>query len=563
MDGIFVAQCIALASSPILLLVLYIYWNDRRLTQIPPRALYFSPKRHTAVDIHAEAERLATSPPIDDTKKIPPKTGRRYIVVGGVSCYNYEQRKVCLVDRLFFFFFEQGGFVGGWIITKLLKRGEDFHRIRLLDLNPPSSHHPVVKDSLSKGAQFIKVDVTDPVALQAAFAAPWPDVSSSEPDPEITVFHTAANIRFYERHLSFLGRSTRINVQGTKNVVSAAQFIGATVLIYTSSGSVGLKNTRFLLWPWEKEPEMFLQVLTDDDAEKRAAPRRHEDFFSNYAASKMEAETFVRASDKETTRSRTGTKTLLRTGCIRPGNGIFGPGGDQLCGAYLMRQINPSWIFTIVQSFCYVENCAVAHLLYEQRLIELLTPRSKYPDIGGQAFCITDPGPTPTNGDVYTVLETLSEGECHFPSLSPTAMLLVAHTIEFYYRIQQSLSATGWNWLLPKVNGDLINLQPSLFSLVCVHLVFDDSRARLSPEKGGLGYVGAWTTTEALHKTYQEHKSGLRRSVVRSRSDLAGVGLNFSWRRKKATESMGSSLKIQDKVGQTVAVSPVEIINAE
>ena len=470
-----------------------------------------------------------------------------------------------IVDR--FFFFEQGGFLGGWIITKLLKRGEDFHRIRLLDLNPPTNHHPIVLDSLSKGAQFFKVDVTDPVALQAAFAAPWPDVSSSssETDPEITVFHTAANIRFYERHLSFLGRSTRVNVQGTKNVVSAARFIGATVLIYTSSGSVGLRNTRLLLWPWEKEPEMFVQVLNDGDAEKLPVPRRHEEFFSNYAASKMEAETFVRASDKETTRTSTGIKRLLRTGCIRPGNGVFGPGGDQLCGAYLVRQSNPSWASKIIQSFSYVENCAIAHLLYEQRLIELLTPESKYPDIGGQAFYITDPGPTPTYGDVYTILETLSEGECHFPSLSPTAMLLVAHVIEFYYRKQQSLSATGWNWLLPKVNGALVNLQPSLFSLVCVHLIFDDSRARLPPEKGGLGYVGAWTTMEGLHKTFQEHKSGRGRSKVRS--EFAGVGLNYNCRRRekaKKKKSMVGSLKIQDKVvGQTVAVSPVEIINAE
>jgi nucleoside-diphosphate-sugar epimerase len=466
-----------------------------------------------------------------------------------------------LIVFYFLFFFKQGGFLGGWIIAKLLKRGEDFHCIRLLDQNPPS-HHPVVKDSLSKGAQFFKVDVSDPVALQAAFAAPWPDESSSATDPGITVFHTAANIRFYERHLSFLSRSTRVNVQGTKNVVSAAQSIGATVLVYTSSGSVGVKNTRFLLWPWEKEPEMFLQVLNDGDAEKLPSPRRHEDFFSNYAASKMEAEMFVRASDKEITRSSTGTKTLLRTGCIRPGNGVFGPGGDQLCGSYLLRRNNPTWAFTIFQSYNYVENCALSHLLYEQRLIELLTPESKYPDIGGQAFYITDPGPTPTNGDVYTALETLSEGECHFPSMSPTAMLLLAHVIEFYYRIQQSLSTTGWNWLLPKVSTDLINLQPSLFALVCVHLIYDDSRARLSPEKGGLGYVGSWTTMEGIHKTFQEHKNGLGSSKVKS--DVAGISLNFGCRRKKVKKNMMGSLKMQDKVGgQTVAVSPVEIIKAE
>ena len=85
MDIIFVAWCISVASSPILLLILYIYWNDLRLTRVPSRALYFSPKRHTAEDVHAEAERLAAAPPIENREKIPPKTGRRYIIVGGVS----------------------------------------------------------------------------------------------------------------------------------------------------------------------------------------------------------------------------------------------------------------------------------------------------------------------------------------------------------------------------------------------------------------------------------------------------------------------------------------------
>ena len=107
MDKNFFAQCIALASTPILLLVSYIYWNDRRLTRIPPPALYLSPKRTTAVDVHADAKRLATSPQIDDRESIPPKTGRRYIVVGGVSFHNYyyKQSKTCLIDCLFFFFF--------------------------------------------------------------------------------------------------------------------------------------------------------------------------------------------------------------------------------------------------------------------------------------------------------------------------------------------------------------------------------------------------------------------------------------------------------------------------
>ena len=399
--------------------------------------------------------------------------------------------------------------MGGWIVTKLLKRGEDFHRIRLLDLNPPTSQHHVVKDALSKGTQFLKVDITDPVALQAAFNAPWPDVPSSSPsgkEPEITVFHTAASIRFHERHISFLGRSSKVNVQGTKNVVNAAQSVGATVLVYTSSASVGIRSTRFLLWPWEKEPARFVQVVDDDDAK---APRNHEDFCSNYTVSKKEAETFVRASDKKATGN--GTKALLRTGCLRPGMGVYGPRGDMVCAAYLSRKSNPSWTSTVAQSFCFVENCVAAHLLYEQRLIELLKPGSKYPDIGGQAFAIADSGPTPTYGDAYTILETLTKGECQFPSVSPTAMLLFAHAIELYYRTQQTLSAAGRNWL-PRVNDTLVKLQPSLFSLTSLHLVVDDSRARLPPEKGGLGYVGTWTTMEGFYKTVQEYKSSGGRS---------------------------------------------------
>ena len=93
MDRISVVQCIGLVSSPILLLVLYICWNDWRLTQIPSRVLYFSPKRQTPEDVRAEAKRLAAAPPIEDTEKIPPKTGRRYIVVGGVSFYNHAHKE--------------------------------------------------------------------------------------------------------------------------------------------------------------------------------------------------------------------------------------------------------------------------------------------------------------------------------------------------------------------------------------------------------------------------------------------------------------------------------------
>lgn len=199
-------------------------------------------------------------------------------------------------------------------MLQLLQRGEDPRKIRILDIRPPS------RPDIISGAQdvdFIKVDISDAASVDAAFKQPWPTTSDST-EPEITIFHTAANIRFYERHPALLPRSTKVNVNGTQNIVDAARAIGATVLVQTSSGSVGVRSNRFYLWPWETAPKYFVQVLNDDDT---LLPKHHEDFFSNYAASKIVGERIVRKAN-----GTPSGKGVLRTGCIRPGNGIFGPG---------------------------------------------------------------------------------------------------------------------------------------------------------------------------------------------------------------------------------------------
>jgi hypothetical protein len=66
------------------LVFLYGYLNDRKLKQLPPEAeLIFSPARLTPQRVRAAAEALSTNP-IVMKNFFPPKTGRRYIVVGGV-----------------------------------------------------------------------------------------------------------------------------------------------------------------------------------------------------------------------------------------------------------------------------------------------------------------------------------------------------------------------------------------------------------------------------------------------------------------------------------------------
>jgi hypothetical protein len=69
-----------------LLLYLYIQQNDKGLTRLTTEALAFSPTRYTPDVAHSAAKRLAEHP-ISILDQIPAKTGRRYIVVGGVSVF--------------------------------------------------------------------------------------------------------------------------------------------------------------------------------------------------------------------------------------------------------------------------------------------------------------------------------------------------------------------------------------------------------------------------------------------------------------------------------------------
>lgn len=366
-------------------------------------------------------------------------------------------------------------------MVHLLRRGEDPKRIRIVDLQPPS--RPDLQESLANGVDFIKADITDTQSVRSAFTGPWPESTTAA--PEITVFHTAAIIRFYERHPSLVPFSAKVNVAGVQNVIDASRACGATILCATSSASVGVRNTRFLLAPWEKEPNHFVQVIRDDID---LSPKLPNHYFSNYAYTKFQGEQLVRQADRSV-----GVDTkVLRTGCIRPGNGIYGSHGDTLGEFYLKRKTAPTWIPDTVQHFVYVENCSLAHLCYEQCLLE---PRSAgQPDIGGRAFNVTDDGPPIAYRDAYAVLNVLTDGETVFTIISSTAMLLLSHLVEAYYIFGYSLSTSTFfpftilSRIIPRVQGDIINLQPSLWSLVNVHLVFDGSRARASRQDGGLGY---------------------------------------------------------------------------
>ncbi|KAJ5948593.1 hypothetical protein N7454_001900 [Penicillium verhagenii] len=447
---------------------LYLRHVNTVMKKTPEEAQNLSPHRWTVEEIQSAYTR-ASENPVDVTKSLPPKQTRRYVVVGG------------------------SGLVGGWIVQHLLARGEDPSAIRILDLHTPAA------EVLDLGVAYVKTNITDKLVVDTAFEQPWPESVAQLP---LTVYHTAAIIRPQDRLKVFLPLSMKVNVEGTRNVLNAAKQNGASCFISTSSGSVGIHRVNFWVSPWASLPDRSTQILSDDGA----LPQAHDEFFGNYAVTKIEAERLVRSSDD--------LASNFRTGCIRPSNGIYGIGSDvamTITGTYLRSGGAPTWLSHIIQSFVNAENVSIAHLLYEQRLIEQSTPGSTLPNIGGQAFVVTDPNPAISFGDLYTLLSTLAKTPIAFPIVQPIYLFILAHFIELYCFVQHKYLS----WLLPKVTGDLAQVQPSLFAISDVCIVADDARARKSPEAGGLGYNPPINTLDGMCKEVLHwNKNAIAKGIV-------------------------------------------------
>ncbi|KAL4751872.1 hypothetical protein BDW72DRAFT_82436 [Aspergillus terricola var. indicus] len=431
---------------------LYLNHVNNALYNVPEEARRLSPHRWTADQIKA-AYKKAVQSPIDVTKSLPPKQGRRYIVVGG------------------------SGLVGNWIISHLVARGENPAAIRALDLQPPR------RELLNLGVTFVKTDIVNEAAVQSAFSQPWP---SAVADLSLTVFHNAAMIRPADRHKAFLPLVRKVNVGGTINVLNAAKAAGASCFISTSSGSVCMRRPTFWIPPWTKTPRHAVQVLSDETK----LPKEHDEFFGTYPISKLEAETLVRAADD--------LKTNFRTGCIRPANGISGVGSESsatIIGLYLKMGGGPTWLHPIIQNIVNAENVSIAHLLYERRLIEHTASPSILPNLGGDAFVVTDPNPAISFGDLYLLMTTLATTPVRFPYVPPVFMLILSHFVEWYVLLR--LFYFPW---LPEVTSDLRRLQPAVFAISNPHVIVDDGRARKAPQDGGLGYNPPLTSLDGACK---------------------------------------------------------------
>jgi nucleoside-diphosphate-sugar epimerase len=296
----------AILAAVFVLGALYARRLNRLMQSQSPEALALAPKRWTDEEIKANYQQFCKAP-LDVKPFLPSKTGNRYIVVGG-NGFVGELEPLKPISPLMIN-------SGGWIVLHLLQRGEDPSNIRILDIRSPIRRD--LRDGAASRVPFVKVDVTNMEEVKKAFNLPWPS-NAPRKEPPLTVFHTAAVIRFFERSSALKHLSSKINVLGTQNVLAAASQAGASYFIFTSSGSVHNQVINYFVSPWKKQPGNFLQVISESSPIPTG-----QSCISNYTQSKADADNIVLSCNGKGTHNG-----FMHTGTLRPGSMIFGPGSN-------------------------------------------------------------------------------------------------------------------------------------------------------------------------------------------------------------------------------------------
>jgi nucleoside-diphosphate-sugar epimerase len=206
------------------------------------------------------------------------------------------------------------GFVGGHLIPRLIAQG---WQVRGMGRSAAS------RSAVSAlGAEPCEADLSDPAALERAMSG------------VDTVFHVAAHFRLWGSRRTFRA----MNVEGTRNVIAAAERAGVRRIVYVSAAAVVMGRPEAQRGLTEQQP-------------------LHRTGFAPYSASKAEAEEILRAAN--------GRRLGFSTIAIRPPF-IWGPrmpALDTIVGT--VRAGRFQWVAGGGQtlSTCHVDNLCHALIL--------------------------------------------------------------------------------------------------------------------------------------------------------------------------------------------------------
>ncbi|KAK8218588.1 C-3 sterol dehydrogenase/C-4 decarboxylase family protein [Phyllosticta capitalensis] len=251
------------------------------------------------------------------------------------------------------------GFLGHHIVNLLVERYPE-SRVSVLDLRTTKNRNP------SPNASYHDADITNEESLKALFEKLKPDV----------VIHTASPVAHgIPKEVMY-----KVNVDGTRNLLRAAQESGVKAFVYTSSASVIFDNMTELVNADETYP-----VIAGDDQP------------SYYTSTKVWGENSVLEAN------RTSSYPRFLTCAIRPA-GIFGEGDVQMLPAMLGAYFRKQHKFqlgdnTNLFDFTYAGNVAHAHLMAAAALLQTSALHPTVPldteRVDGEAFFVTNDQPVP------------------------------------------------------------------------------------------------------------------------------------------------------------------------
>ncbi|KAI0124682.1 3-beta hydroxysteroid dehydrogenase/isomerase family-domain-containing protein [Xylariales sp. AK1849] len=250
------------------------------------------------------------------------------------------------------------GFLGHHVVNLLLR--DWTCTVSVVDLRCQRNRRPD-----SDGVEYVEADITDTDNLLKVFGKLRPDVVIHTASPPAQGATASSNELF-----------RKVNIEGTRAVVSASQQIGVKALVFTSSASIMSDNKSDLINANESWPVIRGKNQTE-----------------YYSETKAEAESIVLAANR-------AEPSNLLTAAIRP-SGIFGEGDAQ--AVYHLVKIYKQGRTNVqigdnenLFDFTYVENVAHAHLLAACAL--LVTAKSStvpldHERVDGEAFLVTNGAP--------------------------------------------------------------------------------------------------------------------------------------------------------------------------
>lgn len=325
------------------------------------------------------------------------------------------------------------GFVGSNFVQTLLEGG---NRVKSFDVVPSKLQHP--------NLEVIEANICDLIAVQSAC------------EGVDTIFHTAAIIDLKGGKAvskEYRARSYAINVEGTKNLLRAAQAQGASRFVYTASNSVVIGG----------------KPIQNGD-ETLAYTERFNDL---YTETKVVAEQFVLAAN--------GEKGVY-TCSIRP-SGIWGP-GDQTMFMLMFEQVLSGLFKARVGSGrALLDNSYVHNLIHGQILAALNL--SEDGTAGGQAYFINDGEPVNMFDFSKPVIEAIGE---KMPTVWVPSFLV-------------KLAMTTWQELHFRFKFPEPPVPPLGIERVALHNYFSIEKARKD-----LGYKPLYTTEQGLEQCLPFYK---------------------------------------------------------